>query len=89
MNKKTVKRKLRYGSVSLLLCVLVIASAVILNVIAAMLCMRYDWMYAELARPAIYEISDDCREYLEEYVIKEVDRANEGKSEKKKIKIIS
>ncbi|MBE6647264.1 MAG: hypothetical protein E7611_06470 [Ruminococcaceae bacterium] len=88
MNKKTVKRKLRYGSVSLLLCVLVIASAVILNVIAAMLCMRYDWMYAELARPAIYEISDDCREYLEEYVIKEVDRANEGKSEKEKIKII-
>ena len=88
MKKNKEKRKLRYGTVSLLLCVLVIAFAVILNVIAAMLGMRYDWMYIELDTPAVYEISEDCWDYLEKYVISEVDRANEGKSEKQKIKII-
>ena len=88
MSKKTRSRKLRYGSVSLLLCSLVIAAAVIVNIIAAMLSMRYDWMYVELDTPAVYEISDECREYLDEYVIKEVDRANKDKSEKEKIRII-
>ena len=88
MAKFKGRRKLRYGTVSVLLCVLVIASAVILNVIAGVLCMRYDWMYVELDRPAVYEISEECREYLDEYVISEVDRANEGKAQKEKIKII-
>lgn len=88
MSGKTKRRKLRYGTVSLLLCVLVIICAVILNIIAAMLSMRYDWMYIELDTPAVYEISDECREYLDEYVIAEVDRANEGKDQKEKIKIV-
>ena len=88
MKKIITKRSLRHGSVSLMLTVLIVACAVILNVIAAMLCMRYDWMYVELQRPLTFEISEDCYEYLEQYVIHEVDRANDGKSKKEKIKII-
>lgn len=88
MGKMFTKRSLRHGSVSVMLAVLVIACAVVLNVIAAMLCMRYDWMYVELQRPLAFEISDECYEYLGDYVIPEVDRANEGKAQKEKIKII-
>lgn len=68
MGKKLNKRRLRYGTLSLLLCVLVIASLVILNVIAAVLSMRYDWMYREIGRPEVYELSDSCLEYIEKYV---------------------
>ncbi len=68
MGKKLSKRRLRYGTLSLLLCVLVIASLVILNVIAAVLSLRYDWMYREIGRPEVYELSDSCLEYIEEYV---------------------
>ncbi len=88
MKKVFTKRSLRHGSVSLMLSVLVIACAVILNVIAAMLCMRYDWMYVELQRPLAFEVSEDCYGYIGEYVIPEVDRANAGKAEKEKIRII-
>ena len=68
MGKKISKRRLRYGTLSLLLCVLVIASLVILNVIAAVLSLRYDWMYRELGRPEVYELSDSCLEYIDEYI---------------------
>ena len=88
MKKAFTRRKLRHGGISITLSVLIIACAVILNVIAAMLCMRYDWMYVELQRPIAFEISEDCYDYIEEYVISEVDRANEGKSEREKIRIV-
>ena len=68
MAKRISKRRLRYGTISLLLCVLVIASLVILNVIAAVLSLRYEWMYQELSRPEVYEISGPCIEYIEEYI---------------------
>jgi hypothetical protein len=57
---------------------LVVASLVILNVIAALLSLRYEWMYAELERPAVYELSDDLGQYIEEYVSPEV-RERDGK----------
>ena len=68
MVKRTSKRRLRYGTISLLLCVLVIASVVILNVIAAVLSLRYEWMYSEIGRPEVYELSESCVEYIEEHV---------------------
>lgn len=77
MGKAFTKRKLRHGSVTLMLAVLIIACVVLLNVIAAMLCMRYDWMYVELQRPLAFEVSEDCYGYIEEYVISEVDRDGE------------
>ncbi len=75
MGRKTNKRRLRYATVSLLLCVLVIASIVILNVIAAALSLRYEWMYLKLSRPEVYELSDGCRDYIEEYVVPEIDKS--------------
>ena len=77
MKKTFTKRKLRHGGITLMLSVLVIACAVVLNVIAAMLCMRYDWMYVELQRPLAFEVSGDCYGYIEEYVIPEIDERGE------------
>ena len=88
MKKVFTKRKLRHGGVALMLSVLIIACAIVLNVIAAMLCMRYDWMYVEIRRPLVFDVSEECYEYIEEYVIPEVDRANKDKTEKEKIKVI-
>lgn len=72
MSKNVSRRRLRYGALSLLLCVLVVISLIILNVIAAVLSLRYEWMYGEIARPEVYELSDPCREYIEKYVSPEV-----------------
>ncbi len=72
MRKNVSRRRLRYGTLSLLLCVLVVASLVILNVIAAVLSLRYDWMYGEMGRPQVYELSDPCRKYIEKYVSPEL-----------------
>jgi len=83
MGQRSNKRRLRYATVSLVLCVLVIASLIILNVIAAVLGMRYEWMYPELDRPTVYELSDGCREYISEHVISKLE-----KGDGEKIKII-
>ncbi len=88
MRRISKKRALRYGGISLLLCALAIGCAVIINVIAGALSLRYDWMYLELNRPAVYEISDACRDYIEEYVIPEVDRLRENGKKDENIKII-
>lgn len=88
MNKLSIKRKLRYGSMTILLTVLVIAAVVILNVIAGALCLRYEWMYLELAKPPVYDISEECENYLKEYVISEIDKVNAESGEKQTVKII-
>ncbi len=80
MKNISSKRKLRYGSISLILTSLVIAAVVILNIITAALCIRYDWMNIDMHKPAVYSISEDCRDYIEEYVISEM-----GPGEKIKI----
>ncbi len=67
-------RKLRYGTVSLVLCILAVSCVVIVNVIAGVLSLRYDWMYLKMTHPAVYDISDSCRDYIAEYVIPEVDK---------------
>lgn len=73
MAKNTSKRRIRYGTVSLLLCVLVLLSLVIINVIAAVLSLRYEWMYQEIARPEVYKVSDTAREYIDAKVAPIVD----------------
>ncbi len=80
MKKLSNKKKLRYGSVSLILTALIIVAVVILNIMTAVLCIRYDWMTVEMYTPALYSVSEDCREYLDEYVISEL-----GDEEKIKI----
>ncbi len=88
MGRVSKKKKLRYGSVSLLLCVLVILCVVILNVTVGALCLRYDWMYPELNKPPVYDISDACRDYIAKYIIPEVDKARASGVGDGKIKII-
>ena len=88
MKKLSIKRKLRYGSMSVILTLLIIAAVVLINVIAGALCLRYDWMYLEMAKPPVYEISEECESYLEEYVISEIDKVNRGKDERETVKII-
>lgn len=73
MAKNTSKRRIRYGTVSLLLCVLVLLSLVIINIIAAVLSLRYEWMYQEIARPEVYKVSDTAREYIDAKVAPIVD----------------
>ena len=85
--KKTKNKKVRYGGVAIAVTVLVVCAAVILNVIVAMLSARYEWMYVNMNAKTVYSISDNCRDYVEEYVISEVDRKNGQTGEDEKIKI--
>ncbi len=82
MKRNNNKRRLKYGTVSLLLCILAVTCVILLNVIAAVLCMRYEFMYIELNRPPVYDIGDECIDYIERVVIPEV------KDNGEKIKII-
>ena len=86
MKKKRLK-KLKYGGTAIVITVLVLCAAVILNVICAMLAARYEWMYVNMNVNTVYSISDNCRDYVSEYVISEVDRQNGHSGEKNKIKI--
>ncbi len=88
MRKHLKSQKLRYGSVALILTVLVIAAVVILNMILASLAGRYDWMYADMNPHLVYDISEDCESYLSEFVISEVDRANEKSGRRDKLEIL-
>ena len=85
--KKNRLKKLRYGGTAIVITVLVLCAAVILNVICAMLAARYEWMYVNMNVNTVYSISDNCRDYVDEYVISEIDRQNGQGGEKNKIKI--
>ncbi len=81
------RRKLKYGSVAVVITVLTVVAVIMLNVIAAILANRYEWMYRNMTSEALYAISEDCENYIAEYVISEVDRVN-GEDGQQKIKII-
>lgn len=87
--KKFIKsRKIKYGSVAVMLSVLIIVAVIILNMILASLAGRYQWMYVDMNSTLIYSISEDCEEYLSTYVIPEVDKVNSALGEKQKIEIV-
>ncbi len=86
--KRAPKKKLRHGGAALTLTLLMLCAVVILNVIAGMLASRYDWMYLDMKTDEVYSISDSCREYVDKYVIAEVDRQNAAEGIKQKINII-
>ena len=71
--KRINKKKLKYGGSALALTVLVLVAVVIFNVIVAALAGRYEWMYVDMVRSPIYDISDECRDYIDEYVISQMD----------------
>ena len=75
--KKIIKsRKLRYGSTAAVLTLLMLAAVVIINVIAATLASRYEWMYKNMNLSFVYDISDNCKNYVSEFVIPAVDETN-------------
>lgn len=88
MNRLKKGRNLPYGIVAVFVTLLVLAAVVIFNVIAGALAGRYEWMYINMNTSLTFEISDDCKDYLSETVIPEIDKANAslaqaGKSEEK------
>lgn len=92
MRRLNRRRTVKYGVFAWLLTVLVIVAIVIANVTVFFLGSRYEWMYLDMRHSYVYDISDNCRDYVEDYVIKVVDEhnerlASEGKSAEK-IKII-
>ena len=86
--KKASMKRLRFGGTALAITLLVVCAAVLLNVIASMLAARYDWMYLNMNTDTVYSISEDCRDYIKEYVVPEVDRANAEQATDRKIRII-
>lgn len=87
MNRFIKSRRRRYGGVALLLTVFVIAAVIIINMIAASLASRYDWMFLDMNSTFVYDISDNYKEYISEFVIPEVDRVNRELATEKKQKI--
>ena len=87
MRKVLKSRKVKYGSITVLLTALVIVAVIIVNIILAMLSGRYEWMYQDMNSYPTYDVSENCREYIEEYVISRVDEVN-GSSRSEKIKLI-
>ena len=83
---------MRHGGVTLFLTILTIAAVIIVNMIAAALAGRYDWMFFDMNPTYVYDISDNFQDYVSEYVIPEVDRVNGEKTAQdgnaEKIKII-
>lgn len=88
MKKIITKRKLRYGSSAAALTVLVVAAVVVFNVIAAALVARYEWFYINMNTSPKYSVSETCKEYIDRYVISEVDEVNDADSGSRKIKLI-
>ena len=92
MRRINRRRTVKYGIFAWLLTVLVIVAIIIANITVFFLGSRYEWMYLDMRHSYVYDISDPCRDYVNEYVIKTVDEHNEklsaeGKSAEK-IKII-
>lgn len=86
--KKTTRKKLRYGSIAAAITVLVVCAVVILNVIVSMLASRYEWMYVDMNKSHVYSVSDAMRDYIDEYVIPEIDKANTSGGQRQKITVI-
>ena len=65
------KKKLRHGSVTVVLTVLVTASVILLNSIFTLLSLRYGW-YINMRPTLLYPVTDTCFEFLDAYVMPEV-----------------
>ena len=78
---------MKYGSVSAALTILTVAAVVIANVIFTALCGRYGW-YVDMSSDLMYKVTEDCKEYLDEYVISEVKKANDSGGGNEKVTIL-
>lgn len=87
MRKSATSRRLRYGSLSVVLTVCVVAVIIIVNVIFQTLAVRYSW-YVDMTPSGTFTLSDDCRDYVADQIIPLIDADNAALSEDQKIKII-
>ena len=87
MRKTAISRRFRYGSLSVVLTVCVIAVVVMVNVIFQTLATRYAW-FIDMTASGTFTLSDDCRDYVADSIIPLIDADNAGLSEKQMIRII-
>ncbi len=73
MPRMTSKKKVRYGSVSIILTVAVLAVAILSNAIVTALAMRYGWFF-NMNPDNLYPVTDTCYDYLDQYVFSESDK---------------
>jgi len=87
MRRSATSRRFRYGSLSVVLTVFVIAVVVIVNVIFQTLATRYAW-FVDMTSSGTFTLSDDCRDYVADNIIPLIDADNAALSEDQKIRII-
>lgn len=76
MAGNTSKKKLRHGSISVLLTVTIVAVAMLGNAIVTELAMRYGW-FINMNPDLLYPVTDTCYEFLDTYVIPETEGASD------------
>lgn len=87
MRKTATSRRFRYGSLSVVLTICVVAVVVMVNVIFQTLSTRYSW-FCDMTSSGTFTLSDDCRDYVADSIIPLIDADNASLSEKQKIRII-
>ena len=87
MRKFLTKRRLRHGSVSIALALLVVAAVIILNAATTALAASFGW-YANMSQSLVYDIGKDCKDYLETTIFPLMDERNATSGTNKKIEII-
>ncbi len=75
MRRTATSRRFRYGSLSVVLTICVIAVVVIVNVIFQTLAMRYSW-FVDMTASGTFTLSDDCRNYVADNIIPLIDADN-------------
>ena len=88
MRKHIQSRNVKYGAISLTLTALVVTAVIVFNVVLSLLATRYEWLYISLAPQNSFTISEECEDYLQNYVIDVADAHNaQQSSESKKLVI--
>ncbi len=81
MKNHSKRRRRGYGSVTIVLTILIVALAVLLNAIISTLAQRYEWyLNMDKSNEIVYSISDDCRNYFDAQLLPKINAdASAGK----------
>lgn len=72
----TSSKKIRHGSITVLLTVVVLAIAILGNAIITALAMRYGW-FVNMNPTLLYSVTDNCYEFLDTYVVPETQKSGQ------------
>ena len=81
-------RSAKYGSIAIILTVFVVIAALLFNVVISLLATRFEWMYLPLEKAGEFKISEECEDYLREYVFSKVDSHNAKLPEESREKLV-